>query len=92
MSFIFNIQAFIEIGRMDEAYTGWGIEDTDLCIRADRHSGLHIIRKSLGVHLWHDRDRIQENKSNIKRFNSKGFSHDIWTEIFNKYYPDWGIK
>ena len=93
LSFIFNKNAFMEIGMMDEAYTGWGLEDTDLCIRAEAHSGIHIVRTSLGVHLWHTREAcIDTNKHNNKHFTSKGLSHDTWKHIFTKYYPEWDIK
>jgi len=69
-----NLSAWREdlmrINGLDEAYSGWGLEDSDLVIRLIR-SG--VCRKSLRfavpvLHLWHkenDRMRLTENRRQL---------------------------
>lgn len=57
----------LRVNGLDETYTGWGLEDSDLVIRL-LHSGIRhkSARFSAPVfHLWHreaDRNRFQENQ------------------------------
>lgn len=63
-------QDLIQINGFDEAYSGWGLEDSDIVIRMLRS---HIHRKSgrflLPVmHLWHkenDRSHLLENRNRL---------------------------
>jgi glycosyltransferase involved in cell wall biosynthesis len=63
-------QDLIRINGFDEAYSGWGLEDSDIVIRLI-HSKIH--RKSARFllpvfHLWHkenDRSRLPENRRRL---------------------------
>jgi glycosyltransferase involved in cell wall biosynthesis len=60
-------QDFINVNGFDEAYQGWGYEDSDLVIRLLRNKVFHKNgRFAVSVfHLWHlesDRSRKQENQ------------------------------
>jgi glycosyltransferase involved in cell wall biosynthesis len=69
-----NLSAFrkdlLYVNGMDEAYTGWGMEDSDLVLRLLRAG---IRRKSARVsvpvlHLWHkenDRSKLLENQQRL---------------------------
>ena len=72
MSFIFNKKDFLDIGAMDEQYTGWGLEDYDLFDRVSQKHDIDIINTSFGVHLWHP--IVPSNTNNISQFNRKGLN------------------
>jgi glycosyltransferase involved in cell wall biosynthesis len=69
-----NISAFREdllrVNGLDESYTGWGLEDSDLVIRLIRAG---LINKSARfaapvLHLWHkenDRSHLEENQRRL---------------------------
>lgn len=71
-----NISAFREdllrVNGLDESYTGWGLEDSDLVIRLLRAG---IINKSARfaapvLHLWHkenDRSHLEENQRRLQQ-------------------------
>jgi len=71
-----NLSAFrsdlIDVNGLDESYTGWGLEDSDLVIRLLRHG---ILNKSARfsspvLHLWHkenDRSHLVENKLRLEK-------------------------
>lgn len=70
-----NLSAFrkdlIYVNGMDESYTGWGMEDSDLVIRLLRAGIRHkSARLSVPVlHLWHkenDRSKLLENQQRLK--------------------------
>ena len=70
-----NLSAFrkdlIHVNGMDESYTGWGMEDSDLVIRLLRAGIRHkSARLSVPVlHLWHkenDRSKLLENQQRLK--------------------------
>jgi hypothetical protein len=51
LSFIADKEAFMRIGGMCEEYTGWGLEDDDLCYRAI--NGTFTIMQFYGIHFYH---------------------------------------
>lgn len=62
---------FVAVNGFDEAYQGWGYEDSDLVIRLQRHG----IKRKLGrfavpvLHLWHpenDRSHEQDNLAKLQ--------------------------
>lgn len=63
---------FISVNGFDEAYHGWGMEDSDLAIRLIKQ-GIYYKsgRFSVNVaHLWHrqnDRSNVQENRARLER-------------------------
>lgn len=71
-----NISAFREdllrVNGLDESYTGWGLEDSDLVIRMIRAG---LINKSARfaapvLHLWHkenDRSHLEENQLRLQQ-------------------------
>ncbi len=71
-----NISAFREdllrVNGLDESYTGWGLEDSDLVIRLIRAG---LINKSARfaapvLHLWHkenDRSHLEENQRRLQQ-------------------------
>lgn len=71
-----NLSAFrkdlIAVNGLDESYTGWGLEDSDLVIRLIRAG---IMNKSARfaapvLHLWHkenDRSQLAENRLRLER-------------------------
>jgi glycosyltransferase involved in cell wall biosynthesis len=71
-----NISAFREdllrVNGLDESYTGWGLEDSDLVIRLIRAG---LINKSTRfaapvLHLWHkenDRSNLEENQRRLQQ-------------------------
>lgn len=70
-----NLSAFrkdlLLVNGMDESYTGWGMEDSDLVIRLLRAGIRHkSARLSVPVlHLWHrenDRSKLLENQQRLK--------------------------
>ena len=64
LSFIYNKQAFNDIGRMNEMYTGWGLEDNSLCMRMFQYSNLKFDIVNLpGIHLYHPRGEYDEKLS-----------------------------
>lgn len=70
-----NLSAFrddlLRVNGLDESYTGWGLEDSDLVIRLIRAG---IIAKSARfsvpvLHLWHrenDRSKLAENRKRLE--------------------------
>jgi glycosyltransferase involved in cell wall biosynthesis len=70
-----NLSAFrrdlLQVNGLDESYTGWGLEDSDLVIRLIR-AGIHnkSARFSAPVfHLWHkenDRSSLEENSRRLR--------------------------
>ncbi len=71
-----NISAFrqdlLRVNGLDESYTGWGLEDSDLVIRLIRAG---LINKSARfaapvLHLWHkenDRSNLEENQRRLQQ-------------------------
>jgi len=71
-----NLSAFradlLSVNGLDESYTGWGLEDSDLVIRLIRAG---VINKSARfsapvLHLWHkenDRSHLEENQRRLKQ-------------------------
>ncbi len=44
-----------QLGGFDERFVGWGLEDSEFCLRA-QHAGLRLLRAPAGttvLHLWH---------------------------------------
>lgn len=62
----------MQVNGLDESYTGWGLEDSDLVIRLIR-AGVHSksARFSAPVlHLWHsenDRSQLEENRRRLEQ-------------------------
>jgi glycosyltransferase involved in cell wall biosynthesis len=70
-----NLSAFrsdlLRVNGLDESYTGWGLEDSDLVVRLIRAGlGSKSARFSAPVlHLWHrenDRSRLEENRQRLE--------------------------
>lgn len=71
-----NISAWrsdlLRVNGLDESYTGWGLEDSDLVIRLIRAG---VVNKSARfaapvLHLWHqenDRSRLAENRRRLQQ-------------------------
>ena len=71
-----NLSAFrrdlLQVNGLDESYTGWGLEDSDLVIRLIRAGVLNkSARFSAPVlHLWHkenDRSNLEENNRRLQQ-------------------------
>lgn len=70
-----NLSAFradlLKVNGLDESYTGWGLEDSDLVIRLIR-AGTHHKNGRFSVplfHLWHrenDRGNLEENRKRLE--------------------------
>lgn len=71
-----NLSAFrtdlLKVNGLDESYTGWGLEDSDLVVRLIRAG---VINKSARfsapvLHLWHrenDRSHLEENQQRLQQ-------------------------
>lgn len=98
LSFIFEIDAFLQLGMMDERYEGWGHEDIDLFLKLhtpDNGKVIEVNNKQYGVHLWHPDpvDKETTSKQNLTIFEGKNYSNDLATELTLKYYyPTWGKR
>ena len=65
-------QDFIKINGLDEAFEGWGFEDSDLVVRLQR---AQVLRKSgkwaaTVIHLWHptnERNSVQDNAQRLQQ-------------------------
>lgn len=44
---------FIEAGKMDESYIGYGWADSDMCLAMDKIGVKSIYRDEIELHLWH---------------------------------------
>lgn len=61
---------FLLVNGMDEAYSGWGMEDSDLVVRL-LHAGIQHKSARFGapvLHLWHnenDRTQLRENQERL---------------------------
>ncbi len=70
-----NLSAFrsdlLKVNGLDESYTGWGLEDSDLVIRLIR-AGIHHKSARFSVplfHLWHkenDRSNLAQNQQRLQ--------------------------
>jgi glycosyltransferase involved in cell wall biosynthesis len=61
----------IRVNGMDESYTGWGMEDSDLVIRLLRAGVRHKSGRFAApvLHLWHkesDRSKLEENQRRLQ--------------------------
>lgn len=63
---IFSKAAFLDVGGMDDSYTGWGWEDMDFSERLTEKFPVHTL-PFRGVHLHHEEDRVP-NPENVNRF------------------------
>lgn len=63
----FSIEAWSDLGGMDEGYTGWGWEDCDFSVRM-RSQRPWKNYPGVGFHLDHENDR-QFNDANLTLFN-----------------------
>ena len=60
---------FIEINGYNEDFTGWGVEDEDLCRRMINNNilPLHVHFACTGYHLWHDYSQYPQNPETFKK-------------------------
>jgi len=66
LSFIYNKKDFYSIGKMNEDYTGWGLEDNSLCKRMFKYSGLRLnVLNIHSIYLHHSRGNF------VNIFNGK---------------------
>ena len=65
----------VRVNGMDETYTGWGMEDSDLVIRLLRAGVRHKSGRFAApvLHLWHkenDRSKLEENQRRLQQLLS----------------------
>ncbi|HXF65260.1 MAG TPA: glycosyltransferase family 2 protein [Burkholderiales bacterium] len=65
----------VKVNGMDEGYSGWGLEDSDLVIRLIRAGVLHKSGRYACpvIHLWHpeqDRSRLPQNRQRLEEILS----------------------
>ena len=98
LSFIYKKEDFYSIGKMNENYRGWGLEDNSLCRRMFEYSKLRLnILNIYAIHLYHPRnifaDKLRDyngdTAKNIKvyekEFNNK---YTIINEELRDYYTN----
>jgi glycosyltransferase involved in cell wall biosynthesis len=69
----------LTINGFDEAYTGWGLEDSDLSLRLQR-AGIRVKSGRYAttvLHLWHSLNDKSQIKSNVDKFNELLASNKI---------------
>ena len=60
LSFIYQKNAFFKIGKMNENYKGWGLEDNSLCLRVLKNSvSFSVLDLISAIHLYHPRKTFQ---------------------------------
>ncbi|MBA4381364.1 MAG: glycosyl transferase family 2 [Sideroxydans sp.] len=79
---------YIRVNGMDESYTGWGMEDSDLVVRLLRAGLRHKSGRFAApvLHLWHkesDRSKLGENQSRLQQVLSA--THILATKGINQY-------
>lgn len=83
LSFIYNKDGFYSIGKMNEDYTGWGLEDNSLCKRMFEYPGLRLnVLNIYSIHLYHPRGNFAEklrDENTIKNI-------EIYEKEFNNNY------
>jgi hypothetical protein len=85
LSFIYSKQSFKAIGKMNEMYAGWGLEDNSLCMRMLQYKNLKLDIVNLpGIHLYHPRGNYAE-KLSCKRTTRNIL---IYEEEFSKKVDD----
>lgn len=85
LSFIYKKQAFTDIGKMNETYTGWGLEDNSLCMRMFQYKNLKFDIINLpGIHLYHPRAEYDEKLS----YGRTKHNISIYEEEFGKKVND----
>jgi predicted glycosyltransferase involved in capsule biosynthesis len=67
----------LRVNGLDESYTGWGLEDSDLVIRLLRAGVKHKSARCAAplYHLWHresDRSRLAENERRLDEIRASG--------------------
>ena len=68
-SFAIMRSLFLLIGGMDERFTGWAQEDTELRARLGKWFPITVLDRLVGRHLYHDRD------STTIRAHARQYSH-----------------
>lgn len=88
-----NLSAYREdllrVNGLDESYTGWGLEDSDLVVRLIRAG---VVNKSARfaapvLHLWHkenDRSHLEENQRRLQQV--LGATHSYALKGVDQYY------
>jgi hypothetical protein len=65
---------FEEIGGFDLAFDGWGFEDSDLRVRAQKSIGVYTDTTALLIHQWHPRDtngeQAAKNRAHYERMKT----------------------
>ena len=80
---------FAAVNGFDEAYQGWGYEDSDLTIRLLNH-GLHLLpapAASTVFHLWHDERQREFAGRNWERLDAVMRSERTWAEVGLDRHP-----
>jgi hypothetical protein len=57
-AYVMRRQDWLDLGGMDEAFTGWGAEDDAFTIVAERALGKALTVGGIAYHLWHPAARI----------------------------------
>jgi predicted glycosyltransferase involved in capsule biosynthesis len=85
-----NKQSFIEIGMLNEYFSGWGGEDNEIIIRANLFKLKQIRLDEILYHLYHERPliRSENNKEQLKKMRQMN-QKDVLNEI--KKWP-WVIE
>lgn len=85
-NFSVSMQLVRQVHGFDEAFVGWGYEDSDLCIRLMNH-GLRIARGPAGtcvLHLWH--------RENDRRFEGENLDRLMSTLRSGRVLPNAGMR
>ena len=96
LSFLYSKDHFLNIGKMDEKYIGWGWEDNDLCMRMSLYNGSKFnILNLYSIHLHHPRGDLskkleEKNSQNNLEIYTKKFNgnHIEVNNIIKKYYEN----
>ena len=74
---------FLAVNGLDERYTGWGYEDSDLVIRLIRH-GVRRRDGRLGttvLHLWHKEHQRVGTEQNLARLAAIQENPEVRAEV-----------
>jgi len=70
LSFVYRKKAFNDIGKMNEDYKGWGLEDNSLCLRVLNSNTSFSVLDLNAVHLYHPRNTFKRQSDDINTSNN----------------------
>lgn len=102
LSFLFKQRDFKEVGRMNECYAGWGLEDNSICMRVFQYEKLLFdIINIPGIHLFHprysydDQTKLADSSISVNtKIYEKEFkkSCDVLNDQLRKFYEKYFAK